>query len=210
MRPRGSYHCTSPRNRLKKAEEAARKGPVRVLPFAPMKAGLVVTGTEVATGRITDASPRVEKKLRGYGLTIVGKKVVSDEVGLIQGCHTGAFPDRRRHRHNDERPIRRPGRPYERRGRGDGCADHLLRRARIPGCHVPRCSSTWPLYTGSARVRLFRDEHDARYSAAQDNGRHENDRRFSALACCGRALRALRPMSFPELLFRKGGLRRSL
>ncbi len=71
-------------NRLKKAEEAARKGPVRVLPFAPMKAGLVVTGTEVATGRITDASPRVEKKLRGYGLTIAGKKVVSDEVGLIR------------------------------------------------------------------------------------------------------------------------------
>ncbi len=69
---------------LQKAEAAARKQPVRVLPFARMKAGLVVTGTEVATGRIIDASPRVEKKLERYGLTMVGKRVVRDNVGLIR------------------------------------------------------------------------------------------------------------------------------
>ena len=69
---------------LQKAEAAARERPVRVLPFAQMKAGLVVTGTEVATGRIIDASPRVEKKLEGYGLTMVGKRVVRDDVGLIR------------------------------------------------------------------------------------------------------------------------------
>ena len=69
---------------LQKAEAAARERPVRVLPFARMKAGLVVTGTEVATGRIIDASPRVEKKLEAYGLTMVGKRVVRDNVGLIR------------------------------------------------------------------------------------------------------------------------------
>ena len=48
---------------LAKAEDIGRKGIVRVLPFQRMKEGLVVTGTEVASGRIPDASSRVEEKL---------------------------------------------------------------------------------------------------------------------------------------------------
>jgi molybdenum cofactor synthesis domain-containing protein len=69
---------------LSQAEELARQGIVRILPFTSMKAGLVVTGTEVATGRILDGSARVEEKLRGYGLSVMGKKLVSDEVELIR------------------------------------------------------------------------------------------------------------------------------
>jgi molybdopterin biosynthesis enzyme len=74
---------------LCEAEEIGRKGIVRVLPFRKMKAGLVVTGTEVATGRIVDGSARVEDKLRGYGLEVIGKKLVSDDVGLIRDAVLG-------------------------------------------------------------------------------------------------------------------------
>ncbi len=71
---------------LSKAEGIGRKGIVRLFPFKQLKVGLVVTGTEVATGRIPDASERVEKKLRGYGLELVGKRLVRDDVGLIRNA----------------------------------------------------------------------------------------------------------------------------
>lgn len=69
---------------LQEAEGVGRKGIIRIRPFAAMSVGLVVTGTEVATGRIPDASARVEAKLQGYGLELKGKRVVRDEVGLIR------------------------------------------------------------------------------------------------------------------------------
>ncbi len=69
---------------LRKAEEIGKRGVVRVLPLRPMKVGVVVTGTEVASGRIADGSTRVEEKLTGYGLEVIGKKVVSDDVELIR------------------------------------------------------------------------------------------------------------------------------
>jgi hypothetical protein len=69
---------------LVQAEGIAAKGIIRILPFKPMKVGIVVTGTEVATGRIVDGSGRVEEKLRGYGLEVIGKKLVIDEVPLIR------------------------------------------------------------------------------------------------------------------------------
>jgi molybdopterin biosynthesis enzyme len=69
---------------LAEAERIGRKGIVKILPFKPMKVGLVITGTEVASGRIVDGSARVEEKLKGYGLEVIGKKVVPDDVGLIR------------------------------------------------------------------------------------------------------------------------------
>jgi hypothetical protein len=71
---------------LQEAEAVGRKGVVRVLPFTAMSVGLVVTGTEVATGRIPDASQRVEAKLAGYGLEVTGKRIVPDDVALIRGA----------------------------------------------------------------------------------------------------------------------------
>jgi molybdopterin biosynthesis enzyme len=68
---------------LGRAEAVAREGIVQILPFSPMKVGLVVTGTEVATGRIADGSERVVEKLKGYGLEFLGKKLVTDDVPLI-------------------------------------------------------------------------------------------------------------------------------
>ncbi len=69
---------------LAEAERIGRKGIVKILPFKPMKAGLVITGTEVASGRIADGSARVEEKLTGYGLDVISKKVVPDDVELIR------------------------------------------------------------------------------------------------------------------------------
>jgi molybdopterin biosynthesis enzyme len=73
-----------PEGLLEQAERVGRKRPVTILPFSRMSAGLVVTGTEVATGRIPDESGRVEEKLRGYGLDLVGRRIVGDDVGLIR------------------------------------------------------------------------------------------------------------------------------
>ncbi len=69
---------------LQEAEGVGKKGIIRILPFARMSVGLVVTGTEVATGRIPDASARVEAKLEGHGLELRGKRLVRDDVGLIR------------------------------------------------------------------------------------------------------------------------------
>ncbi len=68
---------------LAAAEAVGRKGIVTVRPFTKMKVGLVVTGTEVATGRVPDASERVEGKLRGYGLTVIGTRLVVDDIAQI-------------------------------------------------------------------------------------------------------------------------------
>ncbi len=73
-----------PESLLQEAEAVGRKGIVSIRPFARMSVGLVVTGTEVATGRIPDASARVEAKLAGHGLELKGKRLVRDEVGLIR------------------------------------------------------------------------------------------------------------------------------
>lgn len=69
---------------LAEAEAAGKKGIIKLAPFRKMKVGLVVTGTEVATGRIPDASSRVEERFKGYGLDVMGKKMVVDDVDLIR------------------------------------------------------------------------------------------------------------------------------
>jgi molybdopterin biosynthesis enzyme len=69
---------------LQKAEGVGKKGLLRILPCARMSVGLVVTGTEVVTGRIPDASARVEAKLEAHGLELRGKRLVRDDVGLIR------------------------------------------------------------------------------------------------------------------------------
>jgi len=74
---------------LGQAERIGKKGVIRILPFRRMLVGLVVTGTEVASGRIVDGSARVEEKLKGYGLEVLGKKIVSDDVGLIRDAING-------------------------------------------------------------------------------------------------------------------------
>ncbi len=69
---------------LRQAERIGRKGVIRILPFASLRCGLVVTGTEVFSGRIQDGSPLVEERLRGYGLQMIGKEFAPDDVDAIK------------------------------------------------------------------------------------------------------------------------------
>lgn len=69
---------------LKKVERTGEQGVIRISPFRQLKMGLVITGSEVYSGRIADGSHVVEKKLKGYGLTVVDKKIVSDDIGMIR------------------------------------------------------------------------------------------------------------------------------
>ena len=76
---------------LKKAERLGRQGVMKILPFKAMKGGLVVTGSEVFSGRIKDGSPIVEERLRNYGLELVGKEFAPDDVGSIRGAIVRLF-----------------------------------------------------------------------------------------------------------------------
>jgi len=66
-------------------EEQVRRGedaalPLTVFPFAPLKTALVTTGKELAEGRIRDGfAPKLQKKLAGYGASLLGQTVVGDE-----------------------------------------------------------------------------------------------------------------------------------
>ena len=82
-----------PEELLQEAERIGKNSLVRVLPYKAMKAGLVVTGTEVASGRIPDASFRVEEKLKGYGLEVIGKALVPDDVERIRDAVLGALKE---------------------------------------------------------------------------------------------------------------------
>ncbi|OPY72055.1 MAG: bifunctional molybdenum cofactor biosynthesis protein MoaC/MogA [Syntrophorhabdus sp. PtaU1.Bin050] len=69
---------------LRRVERTAAKGIIKISPFKSMKVGLVVTGSEVYTGRVKDGSSIIEEKFRGYGLDVVGKRIVPDEIPMIR------------------------------------------------------------------------------------------------------------------------------
>ncbi|OPX93132.1 MAG: Molybdopterin molybdenumtransferase [Syntrophorhabdus sp. PtaU1.Bin002] len=69
---------------LKRVERTGAKGIIKIIPFKSMKVGLVVTGSEVYSGRIQDGSSIVEQKFRGYGLDVVGKRIVPDDTSMIR------------------------------------------------------------------------------------------------------------------------------
>jgi molybdenum cofactor synthesis domain-containing protein len=71
------------------AESAcARFGPVvSVRPLAPLAVGIVVTGREVAAGRVVDAfGPILTAKVKALGGTVTGVVVSTDEVAAIEGA----------------------------------------------------------------------------------------------------------------------------
>jgi molybdenum cofactor synthesis domain-containing protein len=67
--------------------EAKRRGNapvVEVLPFRPLRVGIVTTGSEVFHGRIKDRfGPVVARKLEEYGCEVIGQIYVSDEADRI-------------------------------------------------------------------------------------------------------------------------------
>ena len=76
---------------LKKAERVGGKGIISISPFKHLKVGLVITGSEVYSGRIQDASYVVEEKLRGYGLDVIGKTLVPDDIETIGNAVNALF-----------------------------------------------------------------------------------------------------------------------
>lgn len=74
---------------LQVAEEIARKGIIRIDPYRRMKGALVVTGSEVYTGRVADGSSRVEERLTAHGLDLIGKTLVPDSVEQIRDAIMG-------------------------------------------------------------------------------------------------------------------------
>lgn len=57
---------------------------VNILPFTPMKVGIVTTGSEVFKGRIKDAfGPVIIRKVEEYGCEVLGQSIVSDDENNI-------------------------------------------------------------------------------------------------------------------------------
>ena len=67
------------------AEALCRERPLlRLLPYGPRRAGVIVTGSEVYTGRIQDKfEPVVRRKLAAYPGEILGVKLCDDDVDMI-------------------------------------------------------------------------------------------------------------------------------
>lgn len=62
---------------------------VQVRPFRPLKAGIIVTGSEVYRGLIQDRfGPVVQRKLASYGCEILGQVYASDQLDpIVQSIH---------------------------------------------------------------------------------------------------------------------------
>lgn len=71
--------------KMKKARDLAGDKPLlSILPFKPAKAGIVVTGSEIAKGLIEDAfTPVLEKKLSEYDTQILGRQLIGDDKEKI-------------------------------------------------------------------------------------------------------------------------------
>jgi molybdopterin biosynthesis enzyme len=78
---------------LKRVERVAEKGIISISPFRSFKVGLVITGSEVFSGRIKDGSAVVEEKIKGYGLEILQKRLVPDDIGLIRNAITSLIDE---------------------------------------------------------------------------------------------------------------------
>ncbi len=64
---------------------------ISILPFRSLTAGIVVTGSEVYDGRVPDSSHIVDAKLKNYGSSIIGKTVVTDDIGMIRNAILDLF-----------------------------------------------------------------------------------------------------------------------
>ena len=72
-------------SKLNKAKEIAGDKPLlELLPYKPMKAAIVTTGSEVYKGRIKDTfTPVIVQKLKEYGISVCDHKIVDDNREMI-------------------------------------------------------------------------------------------------------------------------------
>ena len=68
-----------------RAEELCKEKPlVRILPYQSKKAGIIITGSEIYTGRIKDKfEPVVRNKLLQYPADILGVTICDDDIEMI-------------------------------------------------------------------------------------------------------------------------------
>lgn len=67
---------------------------IDILPFAKTRVGIVVTGSEVYSGRIRDGfGPVVQKKFEALGSVVMDKKIVSDDMDMTVATIQGFLAD---------------------------------------------------------------------------------------------------------------------
>ena len=73
------------KEKMARVQQAAGSEPIlNVLPFRPLRCGIVTTGSEVFYGRIQDTfTPVLEQKLAEYGMTVMGHERCPDDKELI-------------------------------------------------------------------------------------------------------------------------------
>lgn len=73
------------KSRIEEAERLAGTKPLmELLPFLPLKAGIVTTGSEVFHGRVKDTfTPVVVNKLKEYGIETIAHRIVDDAIENI-------------------------------------------------------------------------------------------------------------------------------
>ena len=73
------------KDKMEHAKQVAGSEPIlNVVPFRPLKVGIVTTGSEVYYGRIADTfTPVVEQKVAEYGMTVIGHEKCPDDKDMI-------------------------------------------------------------------------------------------------------------------------------
>lgn len=82
------------RERVERAKGAADEhAPVfSVLPYRPLKVGIVITGSEIFEGRIKDAfQPILKRKIAYYGGTALPAVICPDDLEIITGAVRGLY-----------------------------------------------------------------------------------------------------------------------
>lgn len=80
------------KEKMERAQNTAGDEPLlRIRPFMHKKVGIVVTGSEVFSGRIKDQfGPAIERKMADYDTEIMGREIVGDDPEAIAG-HIRSF-----------------------------------------------------------------------------------------------------------------------
>ena len=124
------------KEKMERGKRVAGETPLlQVLPFRPLRCGIVTTGNEVFYGRIQDTfTPVIEQKLKDYGMTVMGHTLCPDDpqkitAAILELRDQGAeLIMTRRHECG-------PRRPHARGHSCHGGAYGDLRRAGAAGRH---------------------------------------------------------------------------
>ena len=78
---------TTDKSRIEKVEDIGKRAGnvISINPLKPLKVGVVVTGSEVYHGRITDKfGPVLKEKIKHYGGELVGIEYAPDDINIIE------------------------------------------------------------------------------------------------------------------------------